>query len=133
MPDTTILIVEDEAITAMNLQNWFEFWGYNAPIIACSEKTALEKVQGIKLDLALINIKFENCNNRINFAKKMTNNFDTAVVYITSNFNDEIMQHIRATKPYGFISKPFEENQLKYTVENALYKRKIHKRFIASK
>ncbi|HML05949.1 MAG TPA: response regulator [Methanobacterium sp.] len=133
MSDTTILIVEDEAISAMNLQNWFEFWGYNAPILACSEKTALEKVQGIKLDLALINIGFENSNNRITFAKKITDSFDTAIVYVTSHFNDEVMQHMRSTKPYGFISKPFDENQLKYTVENALYKRRIHKRFIASK
>lgn len=133
MSDATILIVEDEAITAMNLQNWFEFWGYTAPIIACSEKTALKKVHGIELDLALINIEFKNINDRINFAKKMTDNFDTAVVYITPYFNVEIMQHMRATKPYGYVTKPFEENQVKYTVENALYKRKIYKRFIASK
>ncbi len=133
MSDTTILIVEDEAMTAMNLQNWFEFWGYNAPIIACSEKTALKKVQEIKIDLALINIELGNMNGRINFAKEIADNFDTAVVYITPYFNNEIMQHMRATKPYGYIFKPLEENQLKYTVENALYKMKIYKRFIASK
>ena len=133
MSDTTILIVEDEAITAMNLQNWFEFWGYNAPLIACSEKTALEKAQEMKVDLVLINIELENMNGRINFAKKIADNFDTAIVYITPYFNIEIMQHIRATRPYGYIFKPLEENQLKYTVENALYKRKIYKRFIASK
>ncbi len=133
MSDTTILIVEDEAIAAINLQNWFQFWGYNATIIACSEKTALEKVQGIKLDLALINIEYKNLNDRINFAKKITDNFDTAVVYVTSYLDDEIMQYMRATRPHGYITKPFEENQLKYTVENALYKRKIYKRFIASK
>jgi len=132
MSDTTILIVEDEAITAMNLQNWFEFWGYNI-IVACSEKTALKKVHGIKLDLALINIELKNSNDRIDFARKIADNFDTAIVYLISYFDDEIIQHIRATKPYGYISKPFEENQLKYTVENALYKRKIYKRFIASK
>jgi FOG: CheY-like receiver len=133
MSDTTILIVEDEAITAMNLQNWFEFWGYNAPLIACSEKTALKKVQEIKVDLVLINIELGNMNGRINFAKEIADSFDTAVVYIAPYFNNEIMQHMRATKPYGCIFKPLEENQLKYTVENALYKRKIYKRFIASK
>ncbi len=133
MSDATILIVEDEAVTAMNLQNWFEVWGYSAPILACSEKTALEKAQGMKFDLALINIEFKNIHDRINIAKKITDNFDTAIVYITSYFNGEIMQCMRTTKPYGYITKPLEENQLKYTVENALYKRKIYKRFIASK
>lgn len=133
MSDTTILIVEDEAITAMNLQNWFEFWGYNTPLVACSEKTALKKVREVKLDLALINIELENIDNRINFAKKITDNCDTAIVYIIPPFDNGIMQLMRATKPYGYILKPFEENQLKYTVENALYKRKIYKRFIASK
>ena len=133
MSDATILIVEDEAVTAMNLQNWFEVWGYSAPILACSEKTALEKAQGMKFDLALINIEFKNIHDRINIAKKITDNFDTAIVYITSYFNGEIMQLMRTTKPYGYITKPLEENQLKYTVENALYKRKIYKRFVASK
>jgi len=133
MSDTTILIVEDETLSAMNLQNWFELWGYDAPTITCSEKTALEKFQEIKYDLALIDIEYKNIHDRINIAKKITDNFDTAIVYITSHFNDEIMQIMRTTKPYGYITKPLEENQLKYTVEDALYKRKIYKRFIASK
>lgn len=133
MSDTTILIVEDKAMTAMNLQNWFEFWGYSTPLITCSEKTALKKVQEVKVDLVLITIELENMDVRTNFAKKIADNFDTAIVYITPYFNNEIMQHMRATKPYGYILKPFEENQFKYTVENALYDRKIYQRIIASK
>lgn len=133
MSDTRILILEDEVITAIDLRNWFEFWGYNTPIITCSEKEALKKVEKIKPDLTLVYIGLKNTGCRIKFAKKITDNFDTAIVYLTSNLDDEIIRNMRDTKPYGYISKPFEENQLKYTVENALYKRKIHKRFIASK
>ena len=133
MSDTRILILEDEAIATIDLRNWFEFWGYNTPIMVYSEKEALQIVQEEKLDLALIYIGLKNATCRIKFAKKITDNFDTAVVYLTSQLDDQIMRYMRATRPYGYISKPFEENQLKYTVENALYKRKINKRFIASK
>jgi DNA-binding NtrC family response regulator len=132
MYTVTILIVEDEAVIAMDLQDRFEFWGYNTPMIASSKEEALKKANEVKPDLALINIKQKD-DDGIELAKKITNNFDTAVIYITGYLTEEIMQHMRATRPYGYISKPFEENQLKYTVEDALYRRRIHQRFILSK
>ncbi|MGZ7210465.1 MAG: hypothetical protein ACXVHV_11335, partial [Methanobacterium sp.] len=64
---------------------------------------------------------------------EITDNYDTAVVYITGHFDEEMMQLMRATRPYGYISMPFEENQLKFKVEDAMYRHKIHQRFILSK
>lgn len=132
MYTVTILIVEDESIIAMDLQERFEFWGYSTPMIASSPEEALKKANDAKPDLALIDIKQKN-DNGIELAKKITNSLDTAVIYITGYLTDETMQLMRATKPYGYISKPFEENQFKYTVEDALYRRKIRQRFILSK
>lgn len=133
MSDARILIVEDEAITAMDLQDRFEFWGYTAPIIASSGKEALKKAIEIKPDLILMDIGIKNCTDGIKIAKEITNNLDTAIVYLLSYFDEKMMRYMRTTKPYGYISKPFDENQLKFTVEKALYMRKINKMFITSK
>lgn len=133
MLDTKILIVENEAMIAMDLQNRFKFWGYKAPITAFSKKEALEKVHCIKPDLVLIDIEFENKINGIGIVKEITDNYDTAILYLTPYFNEELMKYTRTKKLYGYISKPFEENQLKFKVEETLNTRKIFKSLIASK
>ncbi|MGZ7049750.1 MAG: response regulator [Methanobacterium sp.] len=127
-----ILIVEDEAIIATDLQNKFRYWGYSATKIASSQEEALEIANKIKPDLTLIDIKIKK-ENGIKLAKEITDNYDTAVVYITGHFDEEMVQLMRATRPYGYISMPFEENQLKFKVEDAMYRHKIHQRFILSK
>ena len=132
MYNTRILIVEDEAIIAMDLQNKFEFWGYSTPSIASSKEEALKIANDKKPDLVLIDINLKN-DSGIELAKKITDNLDTALIFISPVLNEEMMQLMRAIRPYGYISLPFEENQLKYTVENALYRRRIHQRFIVSK
>ena len=132
MYNTRILIVEDEAVIAMDLQNKFEFWGYSTPSIASSKEEALKIANDKKPDLVLIDINLKN-DNGIELAKTITDNQDIALIFISPILNEEIMQLMRAIRPYGYISLPFEENQLKYTVENALYKRRIHQRFIVSK
>ncbi|HML04188.1 MAG TPA: response regulator [Methanobacterium sp.] len=132
MYNTRILIIEDEAVIAMNLQDRFEFWGYSTPMIVSSQEEALKMANEEKPDLVLINIDLKN-DNSIELAKKITDNLDTALIFITSSLNEEIMQLMRVTRYYGHIALPFEENQIKYTVENALYRRRINQRFILSK
>jgi CheY-like chemotaxis protein len=127
-----ILIIEDEDVIAMDLQDRFKYWGYSTPVIASSREEVLKIASEIKPDLVLIDIKLKN-DNGIEIAKNITNNFDTAIIYITSYLNAEMIQLMRATKPYGYVSIPFEENQLKYNVEEALYRRRIYRRFILSK
>jgi len=90
--------------------------------------TAIE----IKPDFALIDIKLKT-DNGIDITKKITDNLDTALIYITGHFNGELMQLMLAAKPYEYTVKPFEENQLKCTIENTLYRRRIYQRIILSK
>ena len=131
MNHSKILIVEDKDAIAMDLQNKFRKWGYNSTKIVSSQE-ALEKANKIKPNLVLIDIKLKN-ENGINLAQKIINNFDTALVYIIDYLDDEITKLMRPTKPDGYISKTYEENQLKYTVEDAIYKHKIYLQYILSK
>ena len=133
MLDTKILIVEDETIIAMDLQNKFKFWGYNAPIILFSKKEDLKKISYIKPDLIIIDIEFKDKIDGIKIIKEINDNYDAAILYLTPYFNEELMKYTRTNKLYGYITKPFEENQLKFKVEEVLNTRKIFKSLIASK
>ena len=131
MNNSKILIIEDKDIYATDLQNKFINWGYNTTIITSSQE-ALEKASKIKPNLVLMDFKLKY-ENSINLAQKINNNFDTAIVYIIDIIDDENMELIRTTKPYGYISKTFEENQLKYKVEDAIYRHKIYIQYLLSK
>lgn len=133
MLDTKILIVEHESMIAIDLQNRFKFWGYNAPILAFSKKEALKMIHYIKPDLVVIDIEFKDKIDGIEIAREITDNYDAAILYLTPYFSEELMKYTRTNKLYGYISKPFEENQFKFKVEETLNTRKIFKSIIASK
>lgn len=42
--------------------------------------------------------------------------------------NDSTFQRAKITEPYGYILKPFEERELRITIEMALYKHKMERR-----
>jgi len=130
--DINILILEEDVSTATNLQERFNFWGYKTPIIS-SSKEALKIAENIKPHLALIEMELDNREEVIDIARKLSNDFDTAVLYIISFLSEENMDFIRPKNLYGVILKPFEENQMKYKVEEVIYTQKIFKSLIASK
>ncbi|HKO82139.1 MAG TPA: sigma 54-interacting transcriptional regulator, partial [Chitinophagaceae bacterium] len=43
-------------------------------------------------------------------------------VYITANFDSEILEAAKATQPYGYLIKPFRENDVLVTLEIALFR-----------
>ena len=131
MNPSKILIIEDTDVIAMDLQKKFKNWGYNS-IKTASSQEALEKANKIKPNLIIMDIDLKN-ENGINLAKKIMNNIDTALIYITDYLDDENRDLMRITRPYGYISKNYEENQIKYTIEDAIYRHKIHQNFIISK
>jgi len=131
MTHSKILIIEDTDVFAIDLQNKFINWGYSSTNIASSQQ-ALQKANKMKPNLILLDFKLKY-ENSVNLAQKIIDNFDTAIVYIIDFINNENMKLIRTTKPYGYITKTFEENQLKYTIEDAIYRHKIYQQYTLSK
>ncbi len=56
MPEAKILVVEDEGLTAMELQRKLKTWGYDVPSFAFSRKEAVKKAKEIKPDLILMDV-----------------------------------------------------------------------------
>jgi CheY-like chemotaxis protein len=59
MADTTILIVEDESIVAMDLQSRLTAMGYAVAGVAASGADALAKITAARPDLILMDIKLK--------------------------------------------------------------------------
>lgn len=56
MSSAKILIVEDEGLTAMELQRKLQYWGYEVPSFVFSGREAIKKVKEINPDLILMDI-----------------------------------------------------------------------------
>ncbi|WP_431061641.1 response regulator, partial [Methanobacterium sp.] len=120
-----ILIVEDEAITAMDIKTTLEIFGYNVVSTAFSGEEAIEKSKKLKPNLVLMDINLKGDMEGIEAASQIMTIFNIPVIYLTAHSDENTFQRAKLTEPYGFIPKPVDYNGLKATIENALYKHSI--------
>jgi CheY-like chemotaxis protein len=115
-----ILIVEDEAIIALDIQYTLENLGYRVPAVVSSGEESIEKASEIHPDLVLMDIKLSGDMDGISAAEQIYNRFRIPVVYLTAYSDEKMLEGIRRIMLFGYISKPFDETILKSTIEHAL-------------
>jgi len=128
MSETKILIVEDEMIITQEVRDALENAGYPTPIIAPSGEHAIDQVIETKPDLVLMGIELKGEMDGIEAAEQIRARLDVPVVYITAYADDEILQRVKVSDPFGYILKPFRESKLHSTVEMALYRHRMERK-----
>jgi PAS domain S-box-containing protein len=122
MSNTRILVVEDESIVAKDIQNTLVKLGYEVPATASSAASAYEKLEMIKPDLVFLDIKLKGEEDGIHIAEHIKEKYNIPVIFLTSYVDQATLDRAKVTEPYGYIVKPFNESDLKTTVEMALFK-----------
>jgi PAS domain S-box-containing protein len=120
--DIKILVVEDESIVAKDIQNTLIRLGYDVPATASSAASAYEKLEQIHPDLVFLDIKLKGEEDGIDIAGHIKEKFNIPVIFLTSYVDQQTLDRAKITEPYGYIVKPFNESDLKTTVEMALFK-----------
>jgi len=123
---TKILIVEDDAIVAKNIEKHLLNAGYKVVGLATKAEESIEKAESEKPDLVLMDIKLKGKMDGIDAANKIRESLRLPVIFLTSYTDDETFQRAKLTDPFGYLIKPFEIKDLKRTVEMALYKNKLN-------
>jgi len=123
-----ILIVEDEAITALDILRLLEDMDFEVVSTASTGREAIQKAKDLKPDLILIDITLKGEIDGIEAAKKITALFNIPVIYLTGYSDQKTFERMKLTRHYGFISKPISYYELKLSVETALYKHKLDKK-----
>ncbi|MBU4534413.1 MAG: response regulator [Euryarchaeota archaeon] len=127
MVNEKILIVEDEELVAQDIKSILEDLGYVVPAIISSAEEALEKIEQNCPDSVLMDIMLEGEMDGIEAAHVIGDRFDIPVVYLTAYSNGDVLKRAKKTEPYGYILKPFQEQDLKVNIELALYKHEAKK------
>lgn len=132
MEGASILIVEDEAISALYLKNLLSRMHYLVTEIVASGENAIAKAQEIKPDLILMDIRLAGEMDGIQAADIIHSNNDIPVVFLTAHLDEDSMRRAMATEPAGYVSKPASERELRGTIEMALKNDQLRKQLRAS-
>ena len=127
MKETTVLIVEDERIVALDLQYQLRRLGYAVSDVASSGEEALDRVEETHPDVVLMDIRLEGAMDGVETAEELRDRSDVPVVFLTAYADDRTLERAKATEPFGYLLKPFEERELQIAIEIALYRHSMER------
>jgi signal transduction histidine kinase len=120
MSNARIMLVEDERIVALHLQQQLTKFDYEVVANVASGEQALQKIEEKRPDLVLMDIHIEGGIDGIDTAARIPPSYHIPVVYLTAYSEEATLERARATKPYGYLLKPFSERELHATIQMVL-------------
>ncbi len=121
-----ILVVEDGIIMARDIERRLQTLGYVVVGIATSGEEAVRLSAQHLPDLILMDVNLRSPMDGIQAAEQIRSTTDVPVVYVTGYSDDATLQRARHTDPFGYVLKPFEERELRTTIEMALYRHALY-------
>lgn len=115
-----ILIIEDEAIVAMELRFVLEDLGYQVVGTAAEARTAREIVREEDIDLALVDIHLSDGPTGVELGRELGQDKGVTVLFMTANPG---MVRNGVTGTLGVLTKPTDERAVETAVEYALCRR----------
>ncbi|QOY51336.1 response regulator transcription factor [Candidatus Sulfurimonas baltica] len=122
MKKHTIIIVEDDEITALNLELSLQKHGYDIIAICDNASEAKKKIDEYKPNIIIIDISLQESSDGIELAKTIRKKYSIPFIYLTSHSDDDIIAEAIKTEPYGYIVKPFDPVSLHATIQMAIFK-----------
>ena len=122
MNPSCILVVEDEAIVAMDIEDRLSAMGYQFGGAAASGEQALALAEAGQPDLVLMDIRLQGAMDGIVAAEEMRRRFHVPVIFLTAYSEEATLERAKLAEPYGYVLKPFDDRELKSAIEIALYK-----------
>lgn len=132
MQERRILVVEDEAIVALDIKSRLKRMGYAVAGICPTGEEALDKAGKLKPDLILMDIMLGEDMDGIEAAGLIGENYGIPVVYLTAYADQATLERAKITNPFGYIIKPFEDRELQTTIEMAMYKFETDRKLVLS-
>lgn len=120
MPNTNILIVEDQPLIAQDIAFTLEDAGYSISEIAHNSKKAIEALRQNTPDFIILDIDLNSEITGVEIAKLINQQYKLPFVYLTSFSDRATIESVKSTNPMGYIVKPFDEKTLIATIEIAL-------------
>lgn len=122
MGNKRILLVEDEAVTAMDLKSSLIQLGYEVPAVVARGEDAIHAAAELCPDLILMDISLAGPMSGIEAADEIRKSHAIPVVFLTAHTDPETLGRAKRTEPFGYLPKPCGIDILTGTIEVALFK-----------
>lgn len=121
-PRTRVLIVEDEGIIAHDMERRLIRMGYAVAGIADNGADALSLSEQTQPDIVLMDIVIQGSMDGIETARKLKEQRDIPVIFLTAHSDDATLDHAKRIQPQAYLVKPFEETEMRTSIELAVYR-----------
>ena len=116
-----ILVVEDEAVVAMETKSTLENWGYTVIATVNTGEKAVNITAAEKPDIILMDVQLQGDMDGIEAASRLRSDSDIPIIFLTAFADKDRLERAKLTLPFGYLLKPFQDRDLKATLEMALY------------
>jgi DNA-binding NarL/FixJ family response regulator/DNA-binding CsgD family transcriptional regulator len=130
MAPISLYIVEDESIIAYDLKDKLTHFGYTISGIDAKAEKAVENITALaknnnEPDIVIMDVKLAGKMNGIEAAKVLTEKTNCGIIFLTSMDKNEIFKKSFFLKPYAYIFKPVDIDQMRVSIEVAYYQRNL--------
>jgi len=128
MTKPRILVVEDDAIIAMEIAERLNRMGYEVTGTPATGEEAVAAAARDRPDLVLMDIRLRGPMDGTEAAGRITSQTDMPVIYITAYSDQETRERAHQTFSYGYIIKPFNDQQLLCAIDMAFSNHALHRK-----
>lgn len=125
MNSTKILVVEDDASSAIILEKILLKADYEVIAVLNNGQEALEEIPTNTPDIILMDISISGGMDGVETATRIKEQFDIPIIYLTGYSDEATIDRAKKTAPFAYILKPFREKEVTITIEMALYKSQL--------
>ena len=119
MPETRVVIADDESVIRMDLKEMLDTLGYLVVGESGDGESAVNLARELKPDLVIMDIKMPGTDG-IQAARILTEERIAPVLLLTAFSQTELIEGANAAGVVGYIVKPFREGELVPAIEVAM-------------
>ena len=123
-----ILIVEDEAVIAMDMADHLRDFGFDVVGTAATGERAQQLAAQTHPDLIMMDIVIKGPIDGIETARLIRERNDVSVIFLTAYGDQQTLERAKLASPSGYLLKPFRPNDLRTTIEVGLHQHALSAR-----
>jgi DNA-binding NarL/FixJ family response regulator len=130
MAPISLYIVEDELIIAHDLKAKLTNFGYEVLGIDSKGESAIENIANLQEanrepDIVIMDVRLAGKMDGIEAARILTENYNCGIIFLTSMNKSEVFTKSFSLKPYAYLFKPVDIDQIRAAIEVANYQRNL--------
>lgn len=116
-----VLIVEDEAITALDLSEGLRQCGYDIAGVADNAGAAKALFEEKDVDIVLMDIQLKGEKDGVDTVMELMKTRKRPVIYLTAFTDAATVERVKRTYPAAFLTKPYHVDNVRIAIELALH------------